>query len=92
MYFTTILDGAPRLQSGLVVTRESPVGVLPARPNRLAWRSAWERMRDEFAALFAAAKFGLGEHAVPRAYVECTRDRAIAPVLQRMMVVSQGVV
>jgi pimeloyl-ACP methyl ester carboxylesterase len=92
---THLPEGADdQVQANLVVTGEPPVATLPAEAAK--WvvfgncsdeLAAWgvERLGEQALAPFTAPVDGVDE-AVPRAYVLCTRDRAIPPALQRRMV------
>ena len=86
-----------QVQANMVVEGDPPVGTMPAAAAREAVygccsdeQAAWaiQRMRPQ-ALLPCITPVVIGDDAIerlPRAYVVCTRDRAIPPALQRRMV------
>ena len=92
---TQLPEGADdQVQANLVVTGEPPVATLPAEAARTVVfgdcsgdLAAWgvDRLGAQALAPFTAPVDSV-DQAVPRAYVLCTRDRAIPPPLQRRMI------
>lgn len=92
---TQLPEGADdQVQANLVVTGEPPVATLPVQAAKdvvfgdcsedlATWGAA--RLGEQALAPFLAPTDSPGD-AVPRAYVLCTRDRAIPPALQRRMI------
>jgi pimeloyl-ACP methyl ester carboxylesterase len=100
---TQLPEGADdQVQANMIVEGDPPTAWLPAEHARVALLSecddeitewALPRRRPNPVAPFGApAKLG-GEafDALPRAYVICTKDRAIPPALQRRMLATQGI-
>jgi Alpha/beta hydrolase family len=100
---TQLPEGADdQVQANMIVEGDPPTAWLPPEPARVALLSccddataewALSRRRPNPVAPFGApARLG-GEafDALPRAYVICTQDRAIPPVLQRRMLTTQGI-
>jgi pimeloyl-ACP methyl ester carboxylesterase len=92
-----------QVQANLVVEGDPPIATLPARAARHAIyncatdeQAAWagERLGPQALAPFAQP-FKVGDQAeafgaLPRAYVSCLQDRAIAPAMQRRMLSAAG--
>ena len=90
-----------QVQANLVVTGDPPVATMPAEASRAA---TYAHCSDELAAWAIASRTpqpvfpftepvrleGFDFAGIPRAYVSCTRDRAIPPPLQRRMLAAAG--
>jgi pimeloyl-ACP methyl ester carboxylesterase len=90
-----------QVQASMVVEGDPPVATMPAEASRAA---TYAHCSDELAAWAIASRTpqpvfpftepvrleGFDFAGIPRAYVQCTQDRAIPPPLQRRMLTAAG--